>query len=623
MQCELALLDGKYDPDGHKIYSKRKNKPDKSSDWWKLYALTETRHYRGNGDYKYTLLHVNPQPLKQLLEDVIVDFPWEPIDAQLDVELNLPTYCLFFYRKELEAVGTERFQDNPKELGHLKLLLDWIDRELEDAFKASQRFNNSDQRPINYEHLWTIFKPGSLVYTRVLGQQRAFRLRGFKYETDDEPCLAVTVQFVDYDGDKFGWREEIFRIPKFSGTMRCENLNVMPLDAHRSAGELRARLLERGRRFRDLSGQHFMHYNGTGVKKSIDKYVRYSVDGRVVVDCKAYHRTEADDAFELADLDRTEAAKRQRTARKYNDGADSSDDVIFDELLEDDLVVANAAVRGFSFADLKFMEFFVDDLSPIVWNEACFDQLVLDPKPKRTVQALVAMHARQGKNAPEAFDDIVKGKGKGLVMVLHGPPGVGKTLTAECVAESVHRPLYMVSAGDLGTNSAALESQLRHIMDITSTWGAVLLIDEADVFLERRSLHDMKRNAMVTVFLRVLEYYRGILFLTTNRVSTFDDAFTSRIHVPLRYSNLSEASRRTIWHNFCNRIPGGADVSEKDLDRLARHELNGRQIKNIVKSAESMAAFEGCKLDAARLEHFTKVQGEFERDWMGFVDVNE
>ncbi|KAI5920298.1 P-loop containing nucleoside triphosphate hydrolase protein [Camillea tinctor] len=623
MTCELALLDKKYDADGHKEYIKRKSQPDESWNWWRLYALAETRHYSRSGNYKYTRLHVNPTPLRQLLEDVIGDFPNEPIDAQMYIELDLPAHCLFFYREELEKIGTERFKDDSESLGHLKLLLDWIDRELKDAFKAHNRFNTSSMRPIDYENLWTIFKPGTLIYTKVLGQPRAFRARGFEYENDKEPCLAVKGQYVDYDGIQFGTREEKFRIPKFSGTMRCEALNVMPLDCRADGPQLRERLLARGQRFRDLAGRHFMHYHGVGFRIHMYPAERFSVNGRVVIDCATYRRFQTEDLFELEDLDRTEEAKRQRTMRRWNEGVDKSDDVIFDELLDEDLIVATSMVRGFAFTHRKFMEFSIDELSPIVWDESCFDHLVLDPTPKHTVRALVSMHAREGKNAPEAFDDIVKGKGKGLVMVLHGPPGVGKTLTAECVAESVHRPLYMVSAGDLGTDSSHLEFHLSYIMELTSTWGAVLLIDEADVFLEKRSRADMKRNAMVSVFLRVLEYYRGILFLTTNRVSSFDDAFTSRIHVPLRYTQLSEASRRTIWSNFCKRIPGGTDLSDNDLDRLARHELNGRQIKNIVKSAESMAAYENCKLDAARLEQFTKVQGDFERDWMGFVDINE
>lgn len=623
MKSELALLDKKYDADGHKVYRLREAKTDDgNADWWKLYALTETRHYKESGGFKCTRLHVNPQPLKQLLEDIIVGFPYDPVDAQQDVDFDLPAYCLFFYRKELEEVGSERFKDDEASLGHLKLLIDWIDKVHEETFRASQRFHSNGQRPISYEHLWTVFRPGSLVYNRVQGHPRAYKVRGFWYEDDSEPCLAIRVKFVDYDGEKFGTRKDSFRIPKYSGVMRAEDLNIMPLDFHSNSAGIRAQLLERGRRFEKLAGQHFMQYGGVAIKRNGPKYDRHNLSGRIVVDCKNYQRFEPDEDFELEDLPGTEAAKRQRIMRKYNEGIDTSDEIIYDELSEEELVMANSTVRGFAFSTKKFLEFFVDNISPIKWDETCFEQLVLNPTTKRTVQAMVSVHARRGQDQP-GFDDIVEGKGKGLVMVLHGPPGVGKTLTAESVAEAVHRPLYMVSAGDLGTDSYTLEMNLGRIMDITSTWGAVLLIDEADIFLARRNLSDLQRNAMVTVFLRVLEYYRGILFLTTNRVGTFDDAFTSRIHVPLRYSNLDEASRRTIWRNFCNRVPGGVEISDKELDELAKRELNGRQIKNIVKSAESLAAFDGQKLDYAQLQAFTQVQGEFERDWMGFVDVDE
>jgi AAA+ superfamily predicted ATPase len=102
--------------------------------------------------------------------------------------------------------------------------------------------------------------------------------------------------------------------------------------------------------------------------------------------------------------------------------------------------------------------------------------------------------------------------------VLHGPPGTGKTLTAEGISELLKCPLYMVSAGELGTDSRYLESELQKILDICHAWGAILLLDEADVFLEKRNMHDIHRNALVSIFLRQLEYFQGILFLTTNRV---------------------------------------------------------------------------------------------------------
>jgi len=105
-----------------------------------------------------------------------------------------------------------------------------------------------------------------------------------------------------------------------------------------------------------------------------------------------------------------------------------------------------------------------------------------------------------------------------LLAVLHGPPGTGKTLTAEGISELLRCPLYMVSAGELGTDSRFLETELQRILDICHAWGAILLLDEADVFLEKRNMQDIHRNALVSIFLRQLEYFQGILFLTTNRV---------------------------------------------------------------------------------------------------------
>src|SRR6202043_2614411 len=82
----------------------------------------------------------------------------------------------------------------------------------------------------------------------------------------------------------------------------------------------------------------------------------------------------------------------------------------------------------------------------------------------------------------------------------------------------------------------------------------VVLLDEAGVFLEERSLTDLQRNALVSVFLRVLEYYEGILILTSNRVGTFDEAFKSRIQLSLHYDNLTRPQRSKIWKNFLNRL---------------------------------------------------------------------
>lgn len=79
-----------------------------------------------------------------------------------------------------------------------------------------------------------------------------------------------------------------------------------------------------------------------------------------------------------------------------------------------------------------------------------------------------------------------------------GPPGVGKTLTAECIADLYERPLYLVTSGDIGTDLHGVESRLHEIFDYAVKWNAVLLLDEADVFLAERNLENLSRNALVS-----------------------------------------------------------------------------------------------------------------------------
>jgi hypothetical protein len=198
-----------------------------------------------------------------------------------------------------------------------------------------------------------------------------------------------------------------------------------------------------------------------------------------------------------------------------------------DSFTDDELLIASPVVLGFAFSEKLWLEFTVSGIRDVEWNEGAYDSLVLPENHKSIVKSLVTSHKF---SAAKNIDDVISGKGKGLVAVLHGPPGTGKTLTAEGIAELLKCPLYMVSAGELGTDSRVLERTLTDILDIAHAWGAVLLLDEADVFLEKRSIHDIHRNALVSVFLRLLEYFQGILFLTTNRVETFDDAFQSRTY---------------------------------------------------------------------------------------------
>jgi ATP-dependent 26S proteasome regulatory subunit len=109
-------------------------------------------------------------------------------------------------------------------------------------------------------------------------------------------------------------------------------------------------------------------------------------------------------------------------------------------------------------------------------------------------------------NKPNTFDDLITGKGLGVILLLVGNPGTGKTLTAEAVADKVRRPLYVLSAGELGQKADDVEARLRDALELAEKWDAVLLFDECDVFLQERSggggAGDLARNEIVAVFLR-------------------------------------------------------------------------------------------------------------------------
>lgn len=93
---------------------------------------------------------------------------------------------------------------------------------------------------------------------------------------------------------------------------------------------------------------------------------------------------------------------------------------------------------------------------------------------------------------------------------------MGKPTTAEGVAERFNKPLFQITCGDLGSTAKEVEDALSINFSLVNRWGCILLLDEADVFLASRRREDFTRNGLVAAFLRVLEYYAGILFLTTN-----------------------------------------------------------------------------------------------------------
>lgn len=231
------------------------------------------------------------------------------------------------------------------------------------------------------------------------------------------------------------------------------------------------------------------------------------------------------------------------------------------------------------------------------------------------LEALVSSHS-----FPVNARDQPEQKGKGLVILLHGTPGSGKTLTAETAAEGSHKALLPASIGELNQDNIpwVFERNLKRLMQYATMWRAIVLLDEADVFLESRedSSSNADRNALVAVFLKELEYFSGIVFLTTNRLASFDLAMKSRIHLALGYDPPDVEMRRQIWMQVLSRVPRD-EIGIEDLDdaveNLVQADLNGREISNATNTARTIARFQKHKLQLEDIEKVLGVRKEFDK----------
>ncbi|KAL8725064.1 MAG: hypothetical protein Q9166_007595 [cf. Caloplaca sp. 2 TL-2023] len=589
------------------------------------------------------------------------------------------------HMKELKIQSKSEKKKKPRKaasakFSHVKVLIKYLDKDYAETKKTLYPLLESNT--ITFDLLWALFKSNEIAYCPTYSnpdEPRAFKI---EYATKENSFMKGTWyniegRYLEYDGKQFGMGTMEVEVEQFKGPRKISSLACYPLKYHKDAESLKLKLIERGKKFVALKGMNYRFHKGMGFYKKKRQVIKVNINGRVMVDPAIHRRINpnypistvkpkdpdildededsdegscgccgSSDEEETKPRDQLEDADKPRTKMKLVMDENERPHIVEVELdeqgneiqkedidhlasnqygtserefTEEELLIASPVVLGFAFSEKLWLEFTVSGINEIEWNEGAFDSLVLPDSQKSIVKALVESHTF---SASRNIDDVIQGKGRGLVAVLHGPPGTGKTLTAEGIAELLKCPLYMVSAGELGTNPRELEAELNKILDIAHSWGAVLLLDEADVFLEKRTIQDIHRNALVSIFLRLLEYFQGILFLTTNRVETFDDAFQSRIHVALRYGELTTKAKRSVWKMFLDKVAAKDGVEtalfkESDYDKLARHNLNGRQIKNAVRTAQALAVNEKKALDMGHIAKVLEVAETFEKDLKG------
>ena len=445
------------------------------------YCMVVTRRFNRFGELESTLLEIQSPSLIKVIRQLVSYYSDGSFRIGETIKFEDPPKLLYYYRKEL-AEYKEHDEVDQRTKVHTGFALNFLYSHLGAKIKEYDDFFSAGM--IKFGHLWMMFRPGSLIYEQET-KQLYYLQRGENVETNCGPMYALTCYYTDYNGEKVGKVQHTIAIAGFGNARTITSLPVLPLDLCEKPEAVKEELLARAQRFMDLRGIH---------------NVQHSTKGRVMVDAKTFL-----DHVVPGDQDRTESQKKGIVVyedckcscvvcKKQTEEKPEDYDHELREITRDEMLLCSSQVLGFALSSHKWIQMRIDNLREIDWSDDAINRLVMDKRQKKVLSSLISSPVfTQGVEG-----DVIGWKGRGLVMLLHGQPGTGKTLTAESVCESLKRPLYIVSGGELGASPEQAEKTLQDILELSKLWKAIILIDEADVFLEERSAHDIVRNNFVS-----------------------------------------------------------------------------------------------------------------------------
>jgi len=368
--------------------------------------------------------------------------------------------------------------------------------------------------------------------------------------------------------------------------------------------ELREMYLAEIERYHGIAGEVGMQFWATGTatddldgNKKSDRWYYRSVQ-TIKLDKDGEPARVVIDVFQEEDEEKS-SGRYQRTRESFDSGFWATDLSIWDQEVDEEAPVnvendetvdeeemleieipIHPMVATFDMRRHVRLKLHISQLTKYEYDPELGGKLILPVEERELVSILIG--------GAGGFKDIVRGKSGGAVILCAGPPGTGKTLTAEVYAEVMERPLYTVQCSQLGLTAEELEGELLKVFARSARWGAILLLDEADVYVSKRGV-DLQQNAIVGVFLRTLEYYRGVLFLTTNRKDLVDDAIASRCVARIDYGVPSLENQRKIWRVLADTAE--IDIADKVIDEVSSEmeELTGRDVKNLLKLASMVS----------------------------------
>ena len=408
-----------------------------------------------------------------------------------------------------------------------------------------------------------ITENGAIVEYDVDDNTQLGRVLYTKYFTDYKPEMEIVVEYVCFDDGNIVNDQKTIRIlNRDGGKINIKDLNVRPYIEEYCKKDYNY-YVERGKKYMELcSNINYCDYKGY-MKKLQSEFIEVA-DGRIVVDCINKQLLNNRNPYMYRNSNNCYIHKEELSLERSK------------RMLEMLYPFFPSTVLGYSIRNKDWGVFNIDNIEKINFNKNCINDLVMREDFKQIILDL----SKERSN----FRDIVQDKEGGNIFLLQGNPGTGKTLTSEVVSEYLEKPLYPITVGELGYTTTDIENNLKNILNLAESWNAILLIDEADIFLEKRSSEtSIERNSIVGIFLRLLEHYKGIMFITTNRSTVIDPAILSRMSIIINYDDLSPSTRSQIW-KILFRI-NDIEVNDIDIEKWSTYNVDGRRIKSIVKNA--------------------------------------
>ncbi|KAH7000380.1 P-loop containing nucleoside triphosphate hydrolase protein [Ilyonectria destructans] len=563
-------------------------------------------------------LEIQSENLCQALRSIIIN-SYEDTDLKsYPIKLRAPFKELFFHRKEIKALSED--EDNDPDLPKdAKALHDFVQNNalVSSIVQDHERFSNEGE--VLSDVLWTIYPPNSLVVLNAGKLRECWICRDISISTST------------------GLTRQTITLPMTGMRKRkISDLPLVPIEHYQDWKELKKTLMTRSATLKRVLGTDLLSfssqtYDGPAWK---DEFTEYAVDLKplqlanqvCLADLLVYSNTssesessdDGDPNFDPADTQDIMAFEVFGDSQEIEISPEFSLEGLYglSEAVKDAFNVSKeefellfpALVPAFGLLGKEWQWVLSDQLQEREWNTAAFESLQLKSSTKDLVQSLIKGH----KTTSTTSDDAIPDKEQGLTFLLHGKPGLGKTHTAESLADIIERPLYSISGGELKTHAEQLEVRLESIFGLTARWDAVLLLDEADVLLRKRNENETEQDSVLTVFLRKIENFQGVLFLKTNRKQEFDVAFKNRIRVSISYPDLTDEMQSKIWKRLIQTntdINFDASWNDNVFSALGMLSLNGRMIKSILRTAVAYANASHQELGVHHL--FTVLQTEF------------